>query len=71
MDNNKVNPHAGGVSIIGLLTVVFIALKLTGVIKWSWIWVLSPIWIYVLFILFIAFIAAIVIAFIQKEDSRK
>lgn len=28
-----------------LLTLLFIGLKLTGYIDWSWIWVLSPIWI--------------------------
>lgn len=28
-----------------LLTIVFIILKLCNVINWSWIWVLSPIWI--------------------------
>lgn len=35
----------GGVSFSGLLLIAFIVLKLTGVIKWSWLWVLSPIWI--------------------------
>lgn len=35
----------GGIGFIGLLTIVFIALKLTGVIAWPWIWVLAPIWI--------------------------
>jgi len=35
----------GGIGFVGLLTVLFIALKLTGVIAWSWWWVLSPIWI--------------------------
>lgn len=34
-----------GVGFIGLLTILFIALKLLGVIDWSWIWILSPIWI--------------------------
>lgn len=29
----------------GLLTLIFITLKLTGYITWSWLWVLSPIWI--------------------------
>ena len=29
----------------GLLTLLFIGLKLTNVIDWSWVWVLSPIWI--------------------------
>jgi len=28
-----------------LLTVLFVGLKLTGYINWSWLWVLSPIWI--------------------------
>lgn len=28
----------------GLLTIVFIALKLTGYISWSWWWVLAPMW---------------------------
>lgn len=35
----------GGISFTGLLTIVFITLKLTGNIDWSWWWVLSPIWI--------------------------
>jgi hypothetical protein len=36
---------SGGVSFAGLLTIIFIVLKLIGVINWSWIWVLSPLWI--------------------------
>lgn len=32
----------------GLLTLIFIVLKLTDYIDWSWIWVLSPIWITIL-----------------------
>jgi hypothetical protein len=36
---------SGGIGFIGLLTVLFIGLKLTGHITWSWIWVLSPLWI--------------------------
>jgi ABC-type antimicrobial peptide transport system permease subunit len=35
----------GGVGFIGLLTIVFITLKLLGKINWSWWWVLSPLWI--------------------------
>ena len=33
------------VTIADVLLVVFIVLKLVGVIHWSWIWVLSPLWI--------------------------
>lgn len=36
---------AGGVGFCELLTLVFIVLKLTKVIDWSWLWVLSPLWI--------------------------
>ena len=34
-----------GDRFVGLLTVAFIVLKLTGFIAWSWWWVLSPLWI--------------------------
>lgn len=53
-DSNK----SGGVGFTGLLTIVFIALKLMKYIDWSWWWVLSPIWILiVLIIILIIFIA--------------
>ena len=34
-----------GLGFVDALTLLFIALKLTGRIDWNWIWVLSPIWI--------------------------
>lgn len=34
----------GGTSTLGLLGVVFVVLKLTGVIDWSWWWVTAPFW---------------------------
>lgn len=40
-----VKQSSGGISFMGLLTIVFIVLKLTGHIDWSWWWVLSPLWI--------------------------
>ena len=33
------------ISLSTLLTVLFVGLKLTGYINWSWVWVLSPLWI--------------------------
>lgn len=36
---------SGGISFTGLLTIVFIILKLCDIIAWSWWWVLSPLWI--------------------------
>lgn len=37
--------NIGDIGFAGLLAIAFIILKLCGVIAWSWIWVLSPIWI--------------------------
>ena len=42
-DNNS--SSSGGIGFCGLLTIVFIILKLCGVINWSWWWVLAPMWI--------------------------
>lgn len=39
------NNSNSGIGFVGLLTIVFIVLKLTKVISWSWLWVLSPLWI--------------------------
>lgn len=48
----------GGIGFTGLLAILFIGLKLGSVINWSWVWVLSPIWIsWLIFI--VAFLIAI------------
>ena len=56
----------GGVGFGGLLAIVFITLKLTKVIAWSWWWVLCPLWIpfaiVLAFILLAGVIAGIVAA---------
>lgn len=46
---------SGGIGFIGLLTILFIGLKLTEHVTWSWLWVLSPLW------LGIAIIAALLV----------
>lgn len=43
--SDKTTTTSGGSGFIGLLTILFIGLKLTGHITWSWWWVLSPLWI--------------------------
>lgn len=57
---------SGGIGFTGLLTVLFVGLKLTNVITWSWWWVLSPIWIPILLLIIILIIAAIFIAVMEK-----
>lgn len=55
--------EGGGVSIgfWGLLALVFIVLKLVGVITWSWLWVLAPIWIPLAILLLVVVVVAIFI----------
>lgn len=48
-----------------LLTTLFVGLKLTGYIEWSWVWVLSPIWLPFAFALIIV-ICAILIAMVAE-----
>jgi hypothetical protein len=43
--SNSSSSSSGGIGFVGLLTIVFIVLKLIGYITWSWVWVLSPLWI--------------------------
>lgn len=59
--NKNENNASGGIGFAGLLTIVFIVLKLVGVINWSWAWVLSPIWISVSVFLIIVIVATILI----------
>lgn len=44
MSNNTSSSNSG-IGFFGLLTILFIGLKLTGFISWSWWWVLAPAWI--------------------------
>jgi hypothetical protein len=67
MSNNS-SSSSSGIGFPGLLTVLFIGLKLTGHITWSWVWVLSPLWISALIgltIIAIVFIIALVNGFFK------
>lgn len=57
---DKKNSGGGGIGFVGLLTIVFITLKLTHVIAWSWWWGLSPLWISVAVVALIGIIAVFV-----------
>jgi hypothetical protein len=47
------NQQSGGLGFLEALTLVFIALKLSGHIAWNWFWVLSP----VLFVVILAIVS--------------
>lgn len=60
-NNSSSSSSSSGIGFVGLLTIAFIVLKLTGYITWSWVWVLSPIWITFVVVFFI-FLLAVVLA---------
>ena len=58
MDSKRTT--SSSIGFVGLLTIVFITLKLLKVISWSWVWVLSPIWIDIILTIVIVAIVAII-----------
>lgn len=58
---------SGGVGFGGLLTILFVGLKLGGVIAWPWVWVLCPIWIP--FAIFAAIFLVVAVAFVIRFKS--
>ena len=59
MKENK-SSASGGIGFCGLLGIVFIVLRLTGIINWSWIWVLAPIWIPIAIVILVLIIVVLV-----------
>lgn len=63
--NNNTNASTGNrIGFCGILTLIFITLKLIGIINWSWWWVLSPLWIPVAIALFIILIILVLKIFL-------
>ena len=77
-DTNRATANAtasvSGIGFGGLLAIVFITLKLLGLITWPWLWVLSPLWIPLAFMaavfVIIAAIAGLVTLFTKKKKKR-
>ena len=68
--DNSVQASAGSWPLASILTIVFVVLKLTDSIDWSWLWVLSPLWISAAFCFFMFFVFIIVwiFAYIFSRD---
>ena len=50
-----------------LLTVLFVGLKLTGYIAWSWWWVLAPLWGTILLLI----VAAITFSILTHDERTR
>ena len=65
------NTKSSGIGFTGLLTIVFIVLKLTKFIDWSWFWVLSPTIIPIILGLIYVFVAIYIKYHELKEEKEK
>ena len=70
MNNEKITINWNIEAILLILLIIFIVLKVTGVISWSWGIVLLPLWI-LLGIIGVAFFLAIVVAIIVAIRKSK
>jgi len=71
---NSSQSATGGIGFFGLLTIVFIVLRLTGFIDWSWLWVLAPLWMpiaLVLAIVIVVFTIALGIECIKASRLKR
>lgn len=69
MSKENSSNSGGGIEFFGLLTILFIGLKLTGHLTWSWIWILAPLWLPVSAILAFA-LFALIMAFIFGQVKK-
>ena len=61
-----------GGTLGGTLLVIFVILKLVGAIHWSWLWVLSPLWIDLgLTLILFAIFGSAVFALFKHAGSRR
>ena len=61
----------GEIGFFGLPTIAFIVLRLVGVISWSWLWVLSPLWLPAAVVLAIVLVVALVAVLYGWIQGRK
>ncbi len=71
MDNRNSKPTNGGIGVCTVLFLIFLVLKLVGVIDWSWWWVTSPIWIPIALGVVIFIVAFIVLFIINYRRNKK
>ena len=70
MSEKSSGATSSGIGFVGLLTIVFIVLKLCKIISWSWVWVLSPLWI-VAGITVLVIIGCLIYAVIATKKENK
>lgn len=67
---DKTTYGSGGVSLLGVVQIVFIILKLVGVITWSWPVILIPLWIQLgaIIVMLAVMLGMVLIAYLESKS---
>ena len=72
---SNTNNNSGGIGICGAMFIVFLVLKLTGTVGWSWWWITAPLWIpmgvVVASLLFLALVVIIFAGMKWPHNTRR
>ena len=72
MSDNKTTARTSGISFMTVLFFIFLILKLTGTIGWSWWWITAPLWgglaLFLLVIIIAAIVALLYVIFRGSKD---
>ena len=66
---NSKNNNSSGLGVLSVLQIIFLVLKLTGLITWSWVLVLIPLWISLSILALV--VIAVIIAVCLEQFKRK
>jgi hypothetical protein len=68
-DNQQTVRASGGIGMGGALFLLFLGLKLTGHIDWSWWWITAPLWIPlgIIVAIFMVFGAVLLVMFMRQR----
>lgn len=63
------------IGLTTLLTIIFVVLKLCGILQWSWWWVLSPLWggvvIFIVVVVFVGLCGCIATKIEEKRENKR
>lgn len=71
MTNQNEKNASVSINIPTVLFMVFLILKLVGVISWSWWWITAPLWMPTAFMVILAITFGIARVFIRKKKENK
>lgn len=69
--SKQTTTSSGGVGFVGLLGLLFIGLKLAGVITWPWVWVVSPFWVGIAAALTFGGLWVLLVSYLEYSSAKR